>query len=173
MLRQLDFAVPDSEVDWLVESLPDTPPLIGQRLARLTMAASQQPGRAPHRVALKRWLAISDDGLRDSRQGTQNLNRLLRLTARQFGLPVASLTGKSRKQENVRARSIGMFVAREHLHVPVRDIGRLFGNRDPSTVRHACRQIKLRLLQEAELAVAVRELLEQFNADREARLCDG
>ncbi|MGI9518786.1 MAG: helix-turn-helix domain-containing protein [Pirellulaceae bacterium] len=167
VLQRLEFAVNDDDLDWLVESLPQTAPLIRQRLSRLSLAAGQLPCEVTDRVALKQMLASTDNTTTDQ----DGREQLVRRTARYFRLPVSALTGKTRKQEVVRARSIGMFVAREHLRLPVREIGRLFGNRDPSTVRHACRQVNAKLAQDAEMAVAVSELVEQLNADKEARLC--
>jgi chromosomal replication initiator protein len=58
-----------------------------------------------------------------------------------FGLTLAELRGKSRRQAIVEARSLAMLVARRLCGASYAEIGRQFGNRDHTTVLHACRKV--------------------------------
>ena len=51
------------------------------------------------------------------------------------------LSTKLRKKEVVYARQITMYIFREHLGMSYSFIGRQFGNRDHTTVMHACEKI--------------------------------
>ena len=55
------------------------------------------------------------------------------------------LSTKIRKREIVHARQVSMFIFREHLGMSYSFIGRHFGNRDHTTVIHACEKIEKQL----------------------------
>ncbi len=66
---------------------------------------------------------------------------LIEAVARSFQLSPGDLTGQRRDKEIVLARQIAMFLIREQTGCPLVQIGQAFGNRNPSTVRHACEKI--------------------------------
>ncbi len=61
--------------------------------------------------------------------------------AKSFQLAPADLTGLKRDREIVLARQVAMYLIREQTGSPLAQIGREFGDRKPSTVRHACEKI--------------------------------
>jgi len=66
---------------------------------------------------------------------------LIEAVARSFQLNPDDLKSQKRDKEIVLARQIAMFLIREQTGCPLVQIGRAFGNRNPSTVRHACEKI--------------------------------
>jgi chromosomal replication initiator protein len=66
---------------------------------------------------------------------------ILDATAEMFGHPVEELCGKSRSRPLVQARQVGMYVFRELTDFSYPAIGRVFGDRDHTTVMHAVEKI--------------------------------
>lgn len=62
-----------------------------------------------------------------------------------YGLTPEDIASKERQGETVRARQIGMFVARKFTGRSYPEIGRQFGGFDHSTVIHACRKIEAQI----------------------------
>jgi chromosomal replication initiator protein len=75
----------------------------------------------------------------DSRRITPKM--ILDATAEMFGHPVEELCGKSRSRPLVQARQVGMYVFRELTDFSYPAIGRVFGDRDHTTVMHAVEKI--------------------------------
>lgn len=66
---------------------------------------------------------------------------MIETVAKSFQLAPADLTSLKRDKEIALARQIAMYLIREQNDYPLAQIGREFGNRNPSTVRHACEKI--------------------------------
>jgi chromosomal replication initiator protein len=75
---------------------------------------------------------------------------------------MAEVKGKSRQQTTVEARSLAMYLSRELTDLTLAEIGRLFGNRDHTTVLHACRKVAALAGSEAATARLVQELKAQI-----------
>jgi chromosomal replication initiator protein len=63
------------------------------------------------------------------------------LVAERFHVTVDQLKSKKRTQDLALARQVAMFVAREKVGASLNQIGQAFGNRDHTTVLHACQKI--------------------------------
>ncbi len=68
-----------------------------------------------------------------------------RVTCQHFNLKIADLKGAKRNRGVVVPRMIAMFLTRKLTQLSFPDIGRAFGDRDHSTVMHACRKIEFDL----------------------------
>lgn len=58
-----------------------------------------------------------------------------------YNIPVDTVKSKTRKREIVQARQIAMFFAKDFTKASLKNIGSHFGNRDHSTVIHACQTV--------------------------------
>ena len=67
---------------------------------------------------------------------------IIRVTANYYGLAPKDLSGSSRRKQLVLARSMAMYLLRTTTKLSFQEIGKLFGNRDHSTVMHAHRKIE-------------------------------
>lgn len=70
---------------------------------------------------------------------------VVELITQQFAISARDLTGKSRTQAISLPRQIAMYMLREHTELSLEDIGRVFGNRDHTTVLYAVTKIRDRL----------------------------
>ncbi len=68
-----------------------------------------------------------------------------------FGISQRQLCGGSRRADRVRARHVGMFLARELTTYSLPEIARRFGKTDHTTVLHAVRKIEAQAAQDAGL----------------------
>lgn len=66
-------------------------------------------------------------------------------TCEHFGIDLGDLLGARRYLDLVRARHLAMFLCRQRLGLSYPELGIAFGNRDHSTVVHACASLRERL----------------------------
>jgi chromosomal replication initiator protein len=107
--------------------------------------------------ALKRVLAYSrftgetvtvilaKDALRDllAVQNRQvSVDNIQKTVADYYKIKVADMFSKKRVRSIARPRQVAMALAKELTHLSLPDIGEAFGNRDHTTVLHACRKIQ-------------------------------
>ena len=83
------------------------------------------------------------------------IHSLVRTTARRFGIRVVDMKGSSRRKNTVLARAVAMFLIRQITPLSLVEVGRLFGNRDHSTVRHACEKIRKQIVSDDSIREAV------------------
>jgi len=68
--------------------------------------------------------------------GAQDLTEITKRTAAYFSLKLSDLRGQSRCKTVALARCLAVYLIKSQLHLTYKEIGRFFGKRDPSTVRH-------------------------------------
>ncbi len=88
--------------------------------------------------------------------------------ARHFQLTSAELKGKSRRQHVVEARSTAMHLCRTLTDASLAEIGRHFGNRDHTTVLHACQKMQALARHEPSLARTLDQLATQVTTEERA-----
>jgi len=64
-----------------------------------------------------------------------------REVARYFHIPVLEMVSQRRSRDVARPRQVAMYLTKQLTPKSLPNIGRLFGNRDHTTVIHACRQV--------------------------------
>ncbi len=79
-----------------------------------------------------------------------------------FGLRVSELTSKRRLRSIVRPRQIAMALARDLTNRSFPEIGAAFGNRDHTTVLHACRRVEKLRKTESQIETDYRNLLRRL-----------
>ena len=85
-------------------------------------------------------------------------------TAAYFGITMEELTGASRTHVLVTARQIAMYLCRELTDFSLPAIGRLFGNRDHTTVMHANKKIRQLMAERRTIYNQVTELTNRIRA---------
>jgi chromosomal replication initiator protein len=91
------------------------------------------------------------------------VRQIMIVVARHFGLTMTQLRGKSRQQTTAEARSLAMYLCRELTDLTLAEIGRQFGNRDHTTVLHACRKVAALVAGDPATGRLVQELSTQFD----------
>lgn len=91
-----------------------------------------------------------------------NMEDIIDETAESLGVKKNDIFGKGRKQEVALARQSAMYLSKELTHNSLKSIGLFFGGRDHSTVIHACKTIKLKMVDDdifnAEIKALMRRL---------------
>ena len=75
-----------------------------------------------------------------------------------FKISMETLVGATRKQEVTTARHISMYLSKSLTGAPLKTIGVQFGNRDHTTVIHACRSVERKLSQDPGFEDLVNQL---------------
>lgn len=88
----------------------------------------------------------------------QSIAQIQIAVANRFGFTVDQLRSRSRKSNVVWARHVAMWLAREKTRRSFPAIGRTFGNRDHSTVMHACERMNRVALNDPAFGAEMRAL---------------
>ena len=80
-----------------------------------------------------------------------DINDIQKEVAKHYALTISDLSSKSRKQHTVLARQMAIYICHELSSLSLNKIGKQFGNRDHSTVIHAIKKIKKKLLESTEI----------------------
>ena len=98
-----------------------------------------------------------------------SIARIVSVTARQFGIATATLTGSGRSRTIARARGLAMLLARRLTNLSYAAIGRSIGGRDHTTAMHAARITTARLAVDDSLAADADAIVAQLAAPRRRR----
>ncbi|HIE78971.1 MAG TPA: chromosomal replication initiator protein DnaA [Candidatus Thioglobus sp.] len=74
-----------------------------------------------------------------------DINDIQKETIKHYGITISDLSSKSRKQHIVAARQMCMLISKELTSLSLAKIGKQFGNRDHSTVLHACKKTRSKI----------------------------
>jgi chromosomal replication initiator protein len=87
-----------------------------------------------------------------------NIDTVKKVTSDFFDIPIPLLIGATRKQEIASARHVGMYLCKSLIGAPLKTIGDEFGNRDHTTVIHACKTVEKKLSMDPEFGTLVTDL---------------
>ncbi len=93
-----------------------------------------------------------------------SIENIQRTVAEYYKVKVADLLSKRRNRSIARPRQTAMALAKELTNHSLPEIGKAFGNRDHTTVLHACRKIKELLQNDLELQEDYKTLLRILSA---------
>ena len=109
-------------------------------------------------------VGLAEDVLRDYASPDEPAitpERIVLLTAEQFGIPVEAIKGKRRTNNIVLPRQTAMYLVRKKTNLSLSDIGAWF-KRDHTTVLHACTKIEALKARDPQLAGALREIADRL-----------
>ncbi|HEX5052601.1 MAG TPA: chromosomal replication initiator protein DnaA [Planctomycetota bacterium] len=91
-------------------------------------------------------LALAESCIRGMpvRHAQVSVDDVMTLITTEFAITARELTGKSRTQTVSLPRQVAMYLLREHTENSLEDVGRIFGNRDHTTVLYAVTKIRER-----------------------------
>lgn len=82
---------------------------------------------------------------------------VLQAVCQRFGLTTQDILGEQRSREVLMARQIAMYLLRERAHLPLQQIGQMFG-KNHSTVLHAYNRVKTSIQKDNEINNIIRDL---------------
>jgi chromosomal replication initiator protein len=161
LLNKLGIKLPEPVLRLLANDRPDSPTqpatvpqLHGAVLQLANLAAKEDRPLDEH---LARHCLAARNTL------CPQLRTIIRQVCQYFQLRAADLKGPTRQQRVVRARGVAMLLARQLTDKSLAQVGRHFGNRDHTTVMHACRKTESLLRSDPAIRQAVDELAAQLS----------
>lgn len=91
---------------------------------------------------------------------------ILEYICKYYGLEESVIRGQQRVREAVQARQIAMYLIRSMTNSSVVDIGKVFDNRDHSTVLYSIQQIEKKMKKDPAFAETVKEIKTNINSKR-------
>jgi len=85
--------------------------------------------------------------------------RILTAVAERFGVKSDAIIGQRRTRAVVLPRQVAMYLTRQLTELSLVEIGRLFGNRDHSTVLYACEKVTAMIGADSDMADKVNALI--------------
>lgn len=87
---------------------------------------------------------------------------VIKLVAERCHVTVDQMKSKKRTQDLALARQMAMYIARERVGASLNMIGKSFGNRDHTTVLHACQKIRRLMSQDPLLRGRIKDILAEL-----------
>lgn len=106
------------------------------------------------------------DILKRSTEHIPTPETILDYISRYYGLEESLIRGQQRVREAVQARQIAMYLIRSMTNASVVDIGKVFDNRDHSTVLYSIQRVEERMKKDPAYAEKVKELKTNINSKR-------
>ena len=91
---------------------------------------------------------------------------ILEYISKFYGLEESVIRGQQRVREAVQARQIAMYLIRSMTNTSVVDIGKVFDNRDHSTVLYSIQQVEKKMKKDPAFAETVKEIKTNINSKR-------
>ena len=82
---------------------------------------------------------------------TLTVDRIQRIVSDAFNIKISDLKSKNRQKQIVTARQIGMKLTQKYLKKTLKEIGRIFGGKDHTTVLSNIRKMEIKLKKDREL----------------------
>ncbi|WP_219943280.1 chromosomal replication initiator protein DnaA [Iamia sp. SCSIO 61187] len=105
---------------------------------------------------------VLSDILGDSASRSISPAMILEKVSERYGFSVEEITGKSRRRPLVTARQVAMYVVRELTELSYPAIGRVFGDRDHTTVMHAVSKIEALMAERKAIFHQVQALVQEL-----------
>ncbi len=106
------------------------------------------------------------DMLRRSNEYVPTPETILDYICRFYGLEESVIRGQQRIRDAVQARQIAMYLIRSMTNLSLDEIGKVFDNRDHSTVLYSIQQIEKKMKKDASFAETVKEIKTNINSKR-------
>lgn len=91
---------------------------------------------------------------------------VLKIVTDYYGVKISDIRSKRRTNSIAKPRQVGMYLCRTLTSMSFPDVGRFFGNRDHSTVIHACKQIEERKGQSGSFASEIETLIDLLKKEQ-------
>ena len=106
------------------------------------------------------------DMLRRSNEYVPTASDILAYISKYYLIEEKIIRGQQRIRDAVAARQIAMYLIRSMTNLSVVDIGKIFDNRDHSTVLYSIQQVEKKMKQDPSYAETVKELKTNINSKR-------
>ena len=104
------------------------------------------------------------DILKRSNEYIPTPEAILEYISKYYSLDEAVIRGQQRIRDAVQARQIAMYLIRSMTNLSLDDIGKVFDNRDHSTVLYSIQQVEKKMKKEPAFAETVKEIKTNINS---------
>lgn len=91
---------------------------------------------------------------------------ILECISKYYGIEESIIRGQQRVRDAVAARQIAMYLIRSMTNLSLDDIGKVFDNRDHSTVLYSIKQVEKQMKKDSSFAERVKEIKTNINSKR-------
>ena len=103
------------------------------------------------------------DILKKSNEYIPTPDNILDYISKYYGIEKEIICGQQRVKDAVAARQIAMYLIRSMTNLPVVEIGKVFDNRDHSTVLYSLKQVEKQMKKDPSFAETVKEIKTNIN----------
>jgi chromosomal replication initiator protein len=152
-----DLQVSDTAIDWILSEESSLSGPDFAKLHQLTLRLATAETESPLDVE-----AIQDLLGNQQPERRLSLRSISQRVSRYFDIRVSELKGPKRLKRVVRARGVAMLLSRLLTDCSLEQVGQHFGNRDHTTVLHACRKTESLVSSDPEIRQALEDLTRQL-----------
>jgi chromosomal replication initiator protein len=152
------IAVPDDVLEFIATNIADNIRELEGALTRVSAYANLYQRELGVSLAEQ----VLSDILGDSASRSISPAMILEKVSERYGFTVEEITGKSRRRPLVTARQVAMYVVRELTELSYPAIGRVFGDRDHTTVMHAVSKIEALMAERKAIFHQVQALVQEL-----------
>lgn len=156
--QKMGINLTSDAMDYIVENISQNIREVNGALKSIHLHISNLPNKTVDLLDVKKYI-------RNHIQLKTNISyeNVIDIVCSFYRIKPDLLSTKLRKKEVVHARQIIMFIFREHLGLSYSFIGKQFGNRDHTTVMHACEKITKALDDDAFVQKDFKVILKKIN----------
>ncbi len=154
--------IADDVITFIAENITDNIRRLEGALIRL-LAFASLTGRE---ISLEMASEVLSSFFQGHSVGPVKIADVMTVVGEAHDMTVDQLKSKRRTQDLARARQIAMHLAREMTGASLNQIGRAFGDRDHSTVAHACQKIQKDMAADPRFRGSVRNLQDKLRERR-------
>ena len=156
--KRENLDIPYEITEFIASSIKEDIRMMEGALVRLLALASLKKDNITIELAKE----IIQDLLGDSAIAQISLENICRAVSKELKVKEASIFSQTRQMDVASARHVAMFLSRELTKLSLVHIGRFFGDRDHSTVIHACKTIEKKIGVEKSMSNLVLKLKNQL-----------
>jgi chromosomal replication initiator protein len=153
-----NICITDEVIEYIAHNITNNIRRLEGALIRLLAFASL----TAHEINLEMASEVLSSFFQADVKGPVLIADAMRVVCDHYSVSVDQLKSKRRTQDLALARQVSMYLARERVGASLNQIGRAFGNRDHSTVLHACHKIAHKCDQDPQFRGTIKDLLEQL-----------
>ncbi len=154
--------ISDDVITYIAENITDNIRRLEGALIRLLAFASLTGTE----ISLEMASEVLSSFFQGSSTGPIKIADIMKIVGSVHDVTVDQLKSKRRTQDLARARQIAMYLSREMTGASLNQIGRAFGNKDHSTVSHACQKIAGMMKTDARFRGAVLDVQDRVRGRR-------
>ena len=155
----VDYTVPKDVLFFIASQIPNNVRELEGALIKIIAYASL----VHQEITINLAKDVIKDIVKDKNKKPISLLKIKKQVADYYEIDLGLLSAKIRTKEIAHARQVAMFLARELTDFSLPKIGENFGNRDHTTVMHACDKIREKSKKNQELRITLNQIKQNLN----------